>query len=102
MLVTAMPRFQRRVLRRAGQRLGVELEALVDEGLGQIGRGVLDQVDRQVVLPGFERLTRDQRRHARHRGRMPDDEIALSAEPPAKYSCQSRPGALGSKSLRDQ
>src|SRR6185503_7974429 len=39
------------------------------------------RVERQVVLPGLERLARDERRDPGDGRRVPDDELLLLAEP---------------------
>src|SRR6185436_15933327 len=66
-----------RLLRRAAERLAVELEALGDEGLGQPRRRALDRVIREPVLPGVERLAADERRQAGGGLRVPDEEASL-------------------------
>ena len=68
------------LLLRAGEHAAVEREGLVDEGLGRIGRGALDGVEGQVVLPDRERLAADELRDARDRARLPGSELALLPE----------------------
>jgi hypothetical protein len=55
----------------------VERERLFAERRGQKRRVVLERVEGQVLLPGVERLARDERRDPGDRARMPDHELGL-------------------------
>jgi hypothetical protein len=70
-------RFQRATAAACLAAPAVEGEALVDEGLGQHVRIVVDQVEGQVVLPGLHALVGGGLAQARDHGRVPDDEARL-------------------------
>ena len=46
--------------RRALEHVLIKREMLIDEAFGQIGRGILERMKLQIILPGVERLARRQ------------------------------------------
>ena len=57
----------------------IKRKMLIDEAFGQIGRGILERMKLQIILPGVEGFARDKLGETDERARLPDDEVVLSA-----------------------
>ena len=90
------------LLRRAVQRLAIEVEMRVVERAWQDGSDRIDTVERQPVLPRLQRLAGDECCLTRDRRGLPRDEVALGGQAgrlpegaPIKPWCAPREVGLG-------